>query len=84
MVLEEVVGDGEGVLGGEVEVQAVASVRDETVGETFGLWEEIDSIARGSIAAPRTLSISNLAKDGIKLTVNDVNRARIGRLGGSS
>lgn len=83
MVLEEVVGDREGVLGGEVEVQAVAGVRDEIVGETFGTREEIDSISGGSIAAPRTLSITRLAKDGIQLTVNNLDRARIRRFGGS-
>lgn len=76
-------GDGEGVLGGEVEVQAVAGVRDEIVAETFGIREEMGSIARGRIAAPGTLSITGLAKDLIKLTVDNMDRARIRRFGGS-
>ena len=80
--MEEVVRGGKGLVRAVVEVQTMTRVGDKAVGEVFGIREEGDSVARGSIRASDTLGARG-TEGSIQVAVDDVHRTGVGGLGGS-
>lgn len=82
IVVEEVMGNGKSLTGAVVQVEAVASVWDDVGSKIDGTGEERGGISRWSVGTRGTLPIRWRAKQAIKLTVDDLYWARIGRFCG--